>query len=266
MNGSTIGYFLRKLAKVKMSKGCVILANDTREFQYRQLAQLAAARVRNHLDLPCEIMSLEDLKDNHRVLQGMDGKLVWNNLGRTKIYELSPFDRTLVIDADYFITSSSLAPHLEANFDFAMIKDMHNPVTGEPFRPMMGHSKIQQLWATVMIFNKSNISAKIFAMAQHVLDHYLYYSKLYAFNSTPIRNDYAFTIACHLMGGYGQVDYSLRGYRMFNCDLNTEILQISHDNVLVGYHKEDGKQYVQRLKNVDVHLQHKKSLFGLIDV
>lgn len=249
-----------------MSEGCIILANDTAEFSYSRLAEVAATKVKQHLNLPCEIISQDSVRDNHRVLRDMNGKLSWKNLNRTKIYDLTPFDRTLVIDADYFIASDALAPHIAADFDFAMVKDMHDPATGNSFTPMMGHSKIQQLWATVMIFNKSNAAAKIFAMAQHVLDHYVYYSKLYGFYAAPLRNDYAFTIACHLMGGYGHGDFSLQNYRMFNCDLHTEILEITDNSVLIAHENTTGKRSVQRLKNVDIHLQHKKSLFELINV
>ena len=247
-----------------MSKGCIILANDTDEFRYTKLAEIAAARVEQHLKIPVEIVSDEVVRENHRTLRNINDKLVWKNLNRTKIYDITPWDRTLVIDADYIINGNTLLSHLEADFDFAMVRDMYNPMTGDPFQPKMGYSTIQQMWATVMIFNKSDIAAKIFAMADHVLDHYDYYAKVYCCPPRPLRNDYAFTIACHLVGGYGNGDFALRGYRMANCDFSTEIMELNDTDVLVSHAREEGKRHIQRLK-MDVHVQNKASLFGLID-
>jgi hypothetical protein len=248
-----------------MSRGCIILANDTDEFQYTKLAKLAAARVSKHLGIPVEIISDEVDRENHRVIRGVNSKLKWKNLNRTKIYDITPWHRTLVIDADYIVNSDTLAAHLDADFDFAMVCDMYNPMTGDVFKPMMGYSTIQQMWATVMIFNKSDMAAKIFAMADHVLQHYEYYAKVYCCPPRPLRNDYAFTIACHLMGGYGNSDFALRGFRMANCDFNTKILEINENDVLIAQDREQGKTHIQRLRGMDVHLQNKVSLFGLIN-
>jgi hypothetical protein len=246
-----------------MSKGCVIFADKTDLFDYERLARIAAARVTKHLGLPVTILTTENPADNTRTFPGQDGKYVWKNLGRTQAYALSPCDRTLLIDADFFVASDALLPHVNGNFEFGMIRDMYNPATGEQFVPTLGYSRIQQQWATVMIFDKCDIAAKIFEMADNVLCHYPYYSKLYGFNSSPLRNDYAFTIACHLLGGYGQTDFALK-YTMNNCDFNAEILEVNDEDVLIRYPKGD-KRMIQRLKNMDLHLQNKISLFEALD-
>lgn len=246
-----------------MSKGCVIFADKTDLFDYGRLASMAAERVERHLNIPVTILTVDNAADNTRTFPGHIGNFSWKNLGRTQAYELSPYNRTLLIDADFFVASDALLPHIHGSFDFGMIRDMNNPATGEPFVPTLGHSKIQQQWATVMIFNKSEMAEKIFAMADNVLCHYPYYSKLYGFNRTPLRNDYAFTIACHLMGGYGLTEFSLK-YSMNNCDFNTEIIEVNDDNVLIRYKKGD-KVMLQRLKGMDLHLQNKISLFECLD-
>ena len=79
----------------------------------------------------------------------------------------------------------------------------------------------------------------------------------------PLRNDYAFTVACHVLGGYGATDYSLK-YRMVNCDFNAEILELNDDDVLIRYQKQPDRYHVQRLSSTDLHLQNKISLFGCI--
>jgi hypothetical protein len=246
-----------------MSKGCVIFADRTDLFDYERLAELAAARVRRHLDIPVTIISGESTADNLRTFPWDPQKYVWKNLSRTRAYELSPYDRTLLIDADFFVASDSLLPHIHGSFELGIIRDMRNPATGEPFSPLLGQSKIPQLWATVMIFDKCKLSERVFEMADHVLCHYKYYSRLYNFAYSPLRNDYAFTIGCHLMGGYGQSDLSLR-YQMNNCDFETEILEVNDTDVLIRYNR-DGRPHLQRLQGMDLHLQNKKSLFEALD-
>ena len=240
--------------------GAVILADNTEIFDYVGLAKKTAERVTRHLDIPVEIITTPS-KENARLYQ--KEKVEWRNLSRTSAYRLTPFDRTLVIDADYFVNDNSLLPHLHASFDFAMAKHMHDPATGNPYVQQMGKSGIEQLWATVVIFNKSETAAGIFAMADHVLDHYAYYSKLYGFNGFPKRNDYAFTIACHVLGGYGKTDFSLKNHRMFNCDFNTNIEEINDDDIVISYNKIEGKKHLQRIK-ADLHVQNKLSLFEKI--
>ena len=43
----------------------------------------------------------------------------------------------------------------------------------------------------------------LFNLIEHIRDNWIYYSALYKFNSARYRNDYAFSIACHIMGGHG---------------------------------------------------------------
>ena len=52
-----------------MSKGCVIFANSTVQFDYPRLAAIAAERVERYLGIPVTILSGEDTADNQRVVQ-----------------------------------------------------------------------------------------------------------------------------------------------------------------------------------------------------
>ena len=254
--------------------GAVIIANNTDRFDYIRLASISAEKLKKHLKIPVALITEDMVSDpvfdtvikannansNTRVFSKTNEKLDWKNLNRTQAYDLSPWDRTLLIDADYFVNSDSLNSHLYSSFDFAIAKNCYNPMSGDHYVMKMGKSNIEQLWATVIIFNKSKQANQIFLLAEHVLKHYLYYSKLYGFNSFPFRNDYAFTIACHILGGYGQKNFSMKNYSLVNCDFNTVIESIDSDSILASQIENDYK-FVQRIKS-DVHIQDKISLFG----
>jgi hypothetical protein len=260
-----------------MSKlGAVIVANNTENFNYVKLAEHCAARIRAHLNIPVALISdsavvsdqfdailrsVAPVRSNNRALKAE--KYEWRNLTRTQVYNLTPWDRTLLIDADFFINSDALKNHLLTDIDFAIARECYDPATGYSYVKKLGKSQIDQLWATVMIFNKSTTAEHIFNLADYVLKNYDYYHKLYNFNDVPLRNDYAFTIACHLLGGYGNKLFDIANYKLVNCDFSAKIEEINYSDVLISYKKQIQNQiriYVQRIKS-DIHLMDKISLF-----
>jgi hypothetical protein len=240
--------------------GAVLIANNTDRFNYEKLARISADKIERNLNIPTTIINVQK-EHNQRYVNF--GRVDWLNMGRTQAYELSPYDRTLLIDADMFVHTNTLTAHLNSNVDFAIARQMYDPTTGSYYVQNLGKSKIEQTWATIVIFNKSTLAKSIFDLAQHVLDHYRYYSLLYNFKDFPLRNDYAFSIACHILGGYGQKKFDIADYSLVNCDFNTDIKEINGDNILVTYNNNK-KKYLQRIRS-DVHIQNKSSLFGLID-
>jgi hypothetical protein len=259
-----------------MSKGAVLIANNTDRFDYIKLAAINAEKIKRNLKIPValitesqvsnsifdEVIIIKNTSSNQRIFSKTNEKLEWKNLNRTQVYDLTPWDRTLLLDADYLIQTNALANHLSSDFEFAIAKECYNPMTGSSYTMKMGKSNIDQLWATVMIFNKTDYVRKIFELAEYALLNYSYYHKLYGFAYFPYRNDYAFTIACHILGGYGATDFSLKGYQLVNCDFSTSIDKLNDSNILASYPNQDAR-YIQRIYS-DVHIQDKLSLFKII--
>lgn len=259
-----------------MSKGAVLIANNTDKFDYIKLAAINAEKIKRNLNIPVALLTetpiendifdkiilIKNNKTNKRVFAKTNEKLEWKNLNRTQVFDLTPWDRTLLLDADYFINTDALLNHVNANFDFAIARECLNPMTGDSYVMKMGKSNIDQLWATVMIFSKCDFVKQIFELAEYALENYSYYCKLYGFNYFPYRNDYAFTIACHILSGYGSSNFDIKNYKLINCDFNTSIEEIKDNNILASYTEENTK-HVQRIYS-DVHIQDKLSLFEKI--
>jgi len=257
--------------------GAVIIANNTDEFDYIKLAEISANKIKTNLNIPVALITGKQVvspcfdkviiqtpkETNTRYIREQSRRITWLNMDRTRVYDLSPWDRTLVVDADFFVHTDTLSNHLKTNVDFSIARQMYDPVTGNDYVMKMGKTQIDQCWATVMIFNKCSLSKMMFDMAEYTFEHWEYYHKLYRFNYSPFRNDYAFTIASHLLGGYGSKHFDIADYKLCNCDFNTEIAEINDNNILVTYKKlvnNQVKSYIQRIKS-DVHIQHKISLF-----
>ena len=57
------------------------------------------------------------------------------------------------------------------------------------------------LWATVIVFKKTERVKKIFDMVKYIKQHYQYFCSLYRIDFRNFRNDYAFGIALHQLDG-----------------------------------------------------------------
>jgi hypothetical protein len=247
--------------------GCLIAAFDNENHIYFDMAVMAADRVAKHLKIPVTIITDRaegDAHDHKRIIvekpggnwrSNNDKDYTWRNLIRTQLYDLSPYDRTLVIDGDYFLCTRNLLPHLHCSKDFIMTKQVYSPINRKIETFKLGNTQIDMYWATVCIFNKCEESHRIFEMAKHVQEHYLYYSEIYGYRRVPIRNDFIFSVAIHLMGGYGMKDYGFKNYPLVNCDSLMDYERFKDDKLVYRYITD--KIYANSISGVDLHLMNK---------
>ena len=248
------------------SNGCIITAFNNEKHDHLRMAVQAADRVVKHLNIPVTIVTDDETADvrTHARIVAAKPKInlrkdfTWYNLSRTDLYDISPYDRTLIIDSDYYVCTPNLLAHINSNADFIMTRDVYNVRTGKVERYKLGNTQIDMYWATIAIFNKCEETKNIFEMAKHVQKHYLYYSQLYGFNRNPVRNDYIFTIACHLIGGYGLKDYGFKKYPLINCDNFTKYISFEDDKLIYQY--ESTKLCANKLQNLDLNLMNKGQL------
>jgi len=258
-----------KYEQLNSSKGCLITAFDTAEYSYTSLAIAAADRVVEHLNIPVTIITDKSINSKHAELivdrpknnpRYPMGKPPsdWYNLIRTSLYDLSPYDRTLVIDCDLMLATDNVKPYVDSTADFLIAGNIYDPKQGlSIYQLQIGHSQIAMNWATIMIFNRSDEAHAIFEMAKLVQNNYGYYSNLYGFLPSPIRNDYIFSIACHLIGGYGLKSYTM-DLPLINC--NKQIEYKAWGSNQLTYQYVDDKIYLNQIKNVDLHLMNKDQL------
>lgn len=269
MNGIFNMMNKQELGLQKIFKGCLIVAFNTNEVNYIQQAIIAADRVTKYLKIPVSIVTDDILletsydkiivkkpKNNIRVPRNKKASN-WFNLVRTQLYELSPYERTLIIDSDFFISTDALLPHLESNRDFLISKEVYDITSGQVKVEKIYSSPLIMYWATVIIFNKSKESENIFQAAKMVENNYDFYANLYGFSTRPIRNDFIFSIACHLIGGYGIKDYGIKNYPLINCDSKVSYLSWENEKLIYNY---NGESHINRIKNADLHLMNKDFL------
>jgi len=198
-------------------KGVLLYCFNTEFYRYDKIAAKTVPLLKKNLKLPITIVTNYDTFKllpplgmvNYILTDHETGNYInrkpWHNLDRHRAYELSPYDKTILLDIDYFCFTDYLLTLADADNDFLVHQDVHD-LTGKGSYKFRQNSMIQMVWATVIVFAKTDRAKAIFDMVRHIKENYSYYTELYRINFRNFRNDYAFAIALHQLGGHQNYD------------------------------------------------------------
>lgn len=202
-----------------MTTGAVILAFDNEATDYLAMAAWSAQRIKRFLNLPTAVVTdnvaraqelgrfdciikAESQTGGHRWFDDYQQSVAWHNAGRTDVYALTPWDRTLVLDADYVVNSNDLQRVIDSDVDFLCFRQAYDVSRPEvEFNTGFGKHGLPMYWATVMCFEKSSITDWIFQSMLMIKRHWAHYRDLYGIHEPNYRNDYALSIALALVNG-----------------------------------------------------------------
>lgn len=158
--------------------------------------------------------------------------LPYRNGNRVDSYELSPFDETILLDADYLVLDTSL-DHCWSTADEIMINrhviDLDHRLSPPGFDARLNKMGIPLYWATLLYFRKGKTSKCLFDTMRFIKENFAYYQNLYQFSPGGFfRNDYALSIAIHMLHGQFEND-PIAQFPMNNIMVATE-----HDD-LIGF-------------------------------
>ena len=127
------------------------------------------------------------------------------NLDRCNAYDISPYEETIMIDADYLILSDALNScwghnnELMMNWKYDDIMYEREDDSLKRLHP----TGITMYWATVVYFKKTEFTKQFFETVKHVKDNSRYYQDLYWEHTQELlKNDYSFSVAAHMLGGF----------------------------------------------------------------
>ena len=216
-----------------MNCGVLIFAHNSRDVDYALMAIVAGSLAKQHLNVPVSLVSDQSTvdwltesnrylqanslfdqiiiadrpnTDNHRKLSdGAESKTVpFINANRSSAWDLTPYDRTLLIDSDYLIFSSTLSEYWNYDSSF-MISSAMNDIRGDRkgiLDSWVSDEGIPLYWATTIMFTKNQESKLYFDLVKSVKENYQTYAEIYRFDSRIFRNDIAFSIAKHIIEGF----------------------------------------------------------------
>jgi hypothetical protein len=197
-------------------------------------------------------------------------KLRFKNDIRVKSFELSPFDETLVIDCDYLINNDILKYCWQQPHDFLIHKQAMD-LSGYRYDPRLvtlSDKSIDFYWATVFFFRKNKNTEIFFDYLNHIQENWNYYRYVYQIEQSLYRNDFAFSIAIHVMNGYqnGTWAHDLPGKLYYTIDKD---ILLEHTDTemkfLIEKEKYRGEYTVIKTKGINVHVMNKFSISRILN-
>ena len=214
------------------SKGVVIFATNTGETDYVAIAEQNARLVEHFLGLPTTIVSAQDTGTNQRFSSDTGRFVEWKNFGRHEAYAASPYDETIILDADYLILDDSLVQLFECPFDYLLFNKNHT-IDGVYEPSVMGPHSLPFVWATAVLFRRSTQSQMFFDLVARIKRNYDYYRLLYNVREGNYRNDYAFAIAHYILSGYNIVRGSFAPHTITTFAGAVDSIQLKDQQVIV---------------------------------
>lgn len=277
-----------------MKNGVLIFAHNSKEFDYISLAIVSGKLAKKNLQVPVSLVTDSDtlgtiisseLKadvfetfdkiikvynekqiENKRIIHdGTSSQIIpFINHNRSSAFDVSPYERTLLIDSDFLIFSDLLGNYWDCDSSimisdsFVNLRNQDNHIfdnyvseVGPPLR-----------WATNVMFTKNKESKIFFDLVSHIRDRYNFYSNLYRFNPKIYRNDISFSIAKHIMDGF-ETDNQNNLPPVISLIDRDNLEKVKDDGTLIFSLKNDqndSEYMLSSLKNRDIHIMNKNSI------
>ena len=273
-----------------MKNGVLLFANNNNEIDYIKQAIFCETKKKNHMNLPVCLVtdSSEDLPSNYskyfdivipvekqnttqqkRFRDGLYSEkiVVWKNHSRINAYDLTPFENTLVLDTDFIISNDILMNVFESNEDFMISKDIVDLKGSRNTDALkkLNDKSIDMYWATVFFFKKTHLTKTFFDLLKHIQENYDFYRLRYKIVETKYRNDFAFSIAIHMLRDYENINWpkSIPGHLWTTFDKD---ILVKLDGTKMHLLLEHESDYIcATVKDVNVHVMNKFSLNRIID-
>jgi len=203
-----------------MTTGALMFAFDTPGIDYMAMAAWNAQRIRKHLGIPVAVVTnhvgrhqqafdrvilCDPQGTDTRYFEDLDRTVTWHNAGRPEAWDLTPWDRTLLLDTDYVIDSAELAWPLDQTSSDILAFRQATDITGMTHTKELnrfGRYHMPMWWATVVIFNRSTTARWVFDSMKMVRNNWQHYRDLYGIDRKTYRNDHALTIALGILDGH----------------------------------------------------------------
>ena len=265
-----------------MTRGALIFAFNNEETDYLGMAAWSAKNIKRHLQIPVAVVTdnvarATELEFDHviparpqaggtRYFEDYAKTVTWHNAGRIDAYALTPWDQTLVLDADYVVASTQLLRVLESNKDFLCHRyalDLAKAHRADRLN-VFGQYDMPMWWATVMMFRKSNTTQYIFDCMQMIRNNWQHYRDLFGIRQTTYRNDFALSIAIGIVSGHTWTMDEIP-WTLVSIMPEHELTQDSQDDYRIKYLDQHNKPKYISIAGLDFHAMGKRHLGEIVE-
>lgn len=263
-----------------MSKGCIIFAFNNGMFDYVKLANNCSINISKHLNLPTTIVTNTNIEfdhnfdniitvstpsSNNRFFHDTQESGKWINFNRSDAYDISPYDETILLDADYLVNSNQLNLLFESNKSILYHGHSYDITGNSSFEVTnnFGILGFPMCWATVVYFKKDRYASNFFKIMQMIQKNYEHYANIYNFSSSPYRNDYALSIADNISNGHFLDESNHIPWELAAVMPSDTITKTDENSYTIKYlMTTNGRQLCNKIhvNDMDIHVMGKKDL------
>jgi len=266
-----------------MTTGALIFAFDNESTDYVTMAGWSARNIRRWLNIPVAIVTDASPRDprvsgfDHviaadaasggtRWFEDYQASVTWHNAGRTEAYDLTPWHRTLVLDADYVVASDQLKILLNSDQDFLAHAAAYDITSQDNFVALnqYGEYRMPMSWATVMMFRRGAHAELIFDCMKMVRANWRHYKDLYKISGLTFRNDHALSIALNIVNGQ-TLQYNSIPWNLSTVTPEHTLTRLSKDCYRIDYKDQDQRPRWTMIRNQDFHAMGKQHLERIIE-
>jgi hypothetical protein len=276
-----------------MTKGILLFAHNNRNVDYILMSLISGGLAKKHLNVPVSLVTDEStiawakesniydklvstfdkiievekpVTNNTRRLHDGDTNIIvpFVNSNRSNVWDLTPYDRTLMIDTDYFIFSDRLNEYWDVDEDImissALLDIYDQQRTGYHDR-YVSDTGVHMYWATNVMFTKNERSKTFFDLVSFIRDHYDFYADLFRFSNIQYRNDISFSVAKHILDGFN-TDTSMSLPPVLTA-IDKDILETVSDTGKLTFlidTRLNAEYSAAALTNIDIHIMNKQSV------
>lgn len=185
-----------------MTRGFVIMAQDTEKVSYTNCAKALERSIKrvmpdaNVTIITTEMLPYGDLAPDSD----------WKLINDWQVYEASPYDETIKLEADMFIPRD-----ISHWFDILTVQDIvvcskirnyKGDVSNvRAYRKFIDDNNLPDVYNAITYFKKSNTAEKFFSIVKDVFENWDDYKAILKCKSTEeATTDWAYAIACHIVG------------------------------------------------------------------
>lgn len=272
--------------------GVIIYAHNNTEIDFALISLVSASLVKKNLSVPVTLVTdkhttnwMKESKiydqsteifdqiievekpisyNSRKLTDGKTSKIVpFTNMNRHTVCDITPYERTLLIDSDFLIFTDTLSNFWEYDSDL-LISPAMNDIRGDRVGILdkwVSDTGIPLYWATTVMFTKNDYSRLFFNLVKHIQDNYDLYSQIYRFNPYMYRNDISFSIAKHMLDGFitDKADFLPPVFTIQDRDTIYRV-DDSGIKVLIYDVMSEKESMISNIKNMDVHIMNKQAI------
>lgn len=247
-----------------MTTGALIFARNNERTDYVSMAEWSAKNIQRHLGIETVIITDGSRTDSGTRHFSDEGHVTWHNTNRMDAYRLTPWDRTLVLDADYVVATDQLRSVLDSDQDFLAHRWAYDVTGCNNFQGLnyFGDVGMPMWWATVMVFNQSQQAELIFDTMAMIRDNWTHYRNIYKNNIPTYRNDHALSIAMLIVNGH-TLNHAGIPWQLASLTPDHDLTQLDPDRYRVDFVNTQGKSRWIELRQ-DFHAMGKQQLGAIV--